>query len=154
MWISMNPNITIEMIQNNPDKPWNWSSISRNPNITIDIILEHPDKHWDWSEISRNPNITMQNIRDNPKKPWKWNWVSFNPNININIIKNNPEKPWDWHGISQNPFTKEKEEFINRKYREHMASYKIQQWCLSIIVSPHYKIGRKMIDKKYNELFA
>jgi hypothetical protein len=27
------------------------------------------------------------------------------------------------HGISQNLFTKEKEEFINRKYREHMAAY-------------------------------
>jgi hypothetical protein len=34
-----------------------------------------------------------------------------------------------------------------------MASYKIQQWCLSIIISPHYKIGRKMINIKYKELF-
>ena len=56
--------------------------------------------------------------------------------------------------ISQNPFTKEKEAFVNRKYREHMAAYKIQQWCLSIIVSPHYKIGRTIIDKKYKELFT
>ena len=93
-------------------------------------------------------------IRDNPDKPWNWIWISSNPNITMKIIKENPMQNWIWSYISQNPFTKEKEDFINRKYREHMASYKIQQWCLSIIVSPHYKIGRTMIDKKYKELFA
>ena len=94
------------------------------------FILDNHDKDWDWWSISKNPNITMDIIRDNPEKPWDWNWISMNS------------------------FTKEKEQFINRKYREHMAAYKIQQWCLSIIVSPHYKIGRTMIDRKYKELFA
>ena len=28
--ISQNPNITMEIIENNPDKPWNWDCISRN----------------------------------------------------------------------------------------------------------------------------
>jgi hypothetical protein len=91
-------------------------------------------------------------IEDNQDKDW--DRISCNSNITMDIIRDNPEKPWDWNWISMNPFTKEKEQFINRKYREHMASYKIQQWCLSIIVSPHYKIGRTMIDKKYTELFA
>ena len=71
----------------------------------------------------------------------------------MDMIQDNPDKAWDWDNISKNPFTKEKEQFINRKYREYMASYKIHQWCLSILISPHYKIGRKMIDKKYKELF-
>ena len=93
-------------------------------------------------------------IQDNPIQNWNWYSISRNPNITMKNIKDNPEKPWDWNIISSNLFTKEKEKFINRKYREHMASYKIQQWCLSIIVSPHYKIGRTMIDKKYKELFA
>ena len=78
----------------------------------------------------------------------------MNPNITMDIIKANPDKPWNWEFISMNPFTKEKEEFVNRKSREHMAAYKIQEWCLSIIVSPHYKIGRTMIDRKYKELFG
>ena len=93
-------------------------------------------------------------ISDNPDKPWNWYRLSSNPNITMEIIRDNPVNPWNWNIISSNPFTKEKEQFINRKYREYMASYKIQQWCLSIILSPHYKIGRTMIDKKYKELFA
>jgi len=32
-----------------------WMSISSNPNITMDIIEKYPDKPWDWHGISRNP---------------------------------------------------------------------------------------------------
>ena len=96
----------------------------------------------------------MEIIRDNPTKPWNWSSISMHPNITMDFIRDNPEKPWNWNNIYINHFTKEKESFINRKYREHMAAYKIQQWCLSIIISPHYKIGRTMIDKKYKALFT
>ena len=59
-----------------------------------------------------------------------------------------------WVYLSKSIY-KEKEEFVNKKYKEYRAeaAYKIQEWCLQIIVSPHYKIGRTMIDKKYDELF-
>ena len=92
-------------------------------------------------------------ILDNPDKDWNWGYISYNPNITMDIIREHPDKSWDWDWISMNKFTKEKEQFVNRKYREYMASYKIQQWCLSILMSPHYKIGRTLIDKKYKELF-
>ena len=88
----------------------------------------------------------IKQLRKYINKEWSTYYFKF--------IQDNPMQNWAWSCISCNPFTKEKEAFINRKYREHMASYKIQQWCLSIIVSPHYKIGRTMIDKKYKELFA
>ena len=42
----MNPNITMDIIKNNPDLPWDWRGISRNPNLTIDMILDNPDKDW------------------------------------------------------------------------------------------------------------
>ena len=38
----------MEMIKENPDKPWNWNGISNNPNITMEMIKENPDKPWDW----------------------------------------------------------------------------------------------------------
>ena len=49
--------------------------ISCNPNITMDIIKDNPDKPWDWYYISYNPNITMDIIKDNPDKPWNWYWI-------------------------------------------------------------------------------
>ena len=34
-----------------------------------------------------------------------------------------------------------------------MAAYKIQQWWKKILMSPHTKVGKKFINKKYDELF-
>ena len=38
-------------------------------------------------------------------------------------------------------------------YKKYLAAYKIQQWWKHITMSPHYAIGRKFINKKYDELF-
>ena len=42
-----------------------WVEISRNPNITWDIVESNPDKPWNWYSVSRNPNITMEIIEGN-----------------------------------------------------------------------------------------
>jgi hypothetical protein len=46
--ISRNPNINWEIMEANPDKPWDWYGISSNPNITMEIIQNNLDKPWDW----------------------------------------------------------------------------------------------------------
>ena len=51
-------------------------SISRHPNITMEIIEKYPDKPWDWYYISSNPNITMEFIEKYLDKPWDWEWIS------------------------------------------------------------------------------
>ena len=33
-----------DFVKNNPDKPWNWYALSGNPNITWDIVRDNPDK--------------------------------------------------------------------------------------------------------------
>ena len=55
--LSYNPNITWDIVQQNPDKPWNWAYLSRNPNITWDIVQQNLDKRWDWSFLSLNPSF-------------------------------------------------------------------------------------------------
>ena len=139
-------------IQETPDKPWNWEWISKNPNITMDIIRENPDKPWNWYCISQNPNITWDFIIENLDKSFNWRWISQHPNITWDIIRENPDKPWNWVSISSNEFQKEKELFIEKAYREHISSYRIQNWWLHITMSPYYKIGRKFIDRSTNEL--
>ena len=43
----------MEFVENNPDKPWNWKSLTCSPNITIDYMAAYnnPDKPWDWKSI-------------------------------------------------------------------------------------------------------
>ena len=43
--------------------------------------------------------------------------------------------------------------FIEKAYKEHLASYRIQNWWFKITLSPEYAIGRKFINRKYDKLF-
>ena len=56
--ISRNPTITLEFIEKNINKPWNWGKkgLSNNPNITPDFIEKFIEKPWEWGKkgLSRN----------------------------------------------------------------------------------------------------
>ena len=72
--MSCNPNITWEIIQNNPDFNWDWGNISKNPNITWEIIKNNPEKDWDWFYMSVNrmnkgkEKYIKDNIQNNIKR--------------------------------------------------------------------------------------
>ncbi len=87
--------------------------------LNRDIIQNNPERDWNWIGISWNSNITWDIIQNNPEKPWNWGGISCNSNITFNIIRENPEKPWNWREFSYNTFSKEKEEFIHQKFRKH-----------------------------------
>ena len=40
----------LEIIERNKDKPWNWGYISVNPNLTFEFIEQHPEIDWSWSD--------------------------------------------------------------------------------------------------------
>ena len=96
----------------------------------------------------------MKLINDNPDKPWNWRGISKNPNITWDIIKNNPDKPWNWNGISRNPFSYEKELFIEKRMKEYLMSYRIQQYYWKGICNPHCQIGYNKVNRDYDKLFT
>ena len=57
-------------LDNNLEQPWDWVCLSMNPNITFDIVLAHPEQPWNWRFLSRNPNITFDIVLAHPDKPW------------------------------------------------------------------------------------
>jgi hypothetical protein len=129
-WSLLNPNITLDIIYDNPDRPWNFTALStalsttqiitydfikahidKNWNfamlsnmhcVTWDIVQEHPDKPWSYAALSRNPNITLDIVRTNPDKPWNYISLSRNPNITWDIVIANPDIPWDMENLSCN----------------------------------------------------
>ena len=150
--ISQNPNITMEMIENSPDKKWDWYEVSSNPNLTMEMIENNLDKNWNWYWISRNPNITMEFIENNPTKPWDWAGISCNPNITMEMIEKRPDKPWNLNYISYNKFTKEKELFYQKYYRIYMATFRLQQYFNRMYDNPKYLFCRNRLDKLFSEM--
>jgi hypothetical protein len=47
-----------------------WSALSQSSSITWDIVQANPDKPWNWYSLSINPNITIEMIESSMNKPW------------------------------------------------------------------------------------
>jgi hypothetical protein len=71
----------------------------------------------------------------------------------MDIIETNLNKPWSWYNISCNPFKKEKELFIEKRMKEYLMCYKIQQYYWKAITNPHCMIGYNKVNRDYDKLF-
>jgi hypothetical protein len=128
--ISMHPNITYEMMKNNPQYDWDYRyAFMFNPNITMDIIRDDLDKFSDGvlEYLCYNENFTYEMIKNEPRIKIKYKYlinnpnITFdiikndknllnaiqnlckNPNINTEIVKNNPQMRWNYDLIASHP---------------------------------------------------
>jgi hypothetical protein len=125
--ISKHPNVTWEIIQNNPDKPWQWQNISLNPNITWEIVQAHPEKPWNWEFLSKNPNITWEIIQAHPEIQWNWILLSENPTLTWDIVDAHLDKPWYWYNLIRNPMNYAK--LAEEKLRIQEEKKRVQERC-------------------------
>jgi hypothetical protein len=117
---------------------WDWDGLSENPNISLNDMFNNPNKPWDfkfkaatkvknfkeevlnrmefWREsafaLSSNLNITMDDIRLGIKYGWRWRYdqLSKNPNVTVDFVEktienNNPylNGYWQFNELSKNP---------------------------------------------------
>ena len=119
--LSVNPNITWDLIKKHIYKPWNWYLLAKHPNITWDIIKNNSNKPWYNTDtfygISENPNITWDIIINNLDFLWSWKELSCHQNITFEIIKNNLHYDWSWEMISYNPNITWEHIFDNPTYK-------------------------------------
>ena len=53
--------------------------LSENPNITWEIVQNNPEYKWSYLELSLNPNITWEIVQNNPQIDWKYGYLSETP---------------------------------------------------------------------------
>lgn len=101
---------------------FNLEDFSSNPNVTLDIVLDNPDIEWDYDKISMNSNITWEMIQSNIHIfDEDCESINLNPNITFDIIENNPHVSWiwDWSLIVLNEMTYERETFFAKKLQKY-----------------------------------
>jgi hypothetical protein len=108
--MSINPNITLDIIEQNPQYPWNMSAFLMNPNLTWDLFTANYSKYsnqWFRSNLVRlsvNPNITVDIFYQNRDWiPWSIYELTRNANITWQDIQNHPDIGWDFFDILENP---------------------------------------------------
>jgi hypothetical protein len=73
-----------DFIKKNIDKV-NWMNVSKHKCITIDIIDQNPELPWDWNNVSENPNLTWDFIQENNNKNWNVEKITKNKSLFILI---------------------------------------------------------------------
>lgn len=160
-FVSENPAITWEIIQNNLEYDWDWKRLSRHPNITWNHIYDNENINmypWNWYYLSMNPNITWNIVQQYIKFPWNIKGLSQNSSITFNVVANN-DYDWDYDLISSNNFKRtnylNSEENIKNKRKEFFNKIKNElieithgpkryvNWCLDIN-------ERQEIKKRWN----
>lgn len=103
-WIklSSNPNVTLEMIEDNLDKPWNGYGLSNNPNMTVEFVEAHPEFKWHSGDLMMKMKLSVQDILENPKLQ-EWNYVSQNKQLDLEEILERQDLPWKWVDVSYHP---------------------------------------------------
>lgn len=101
--VSINPNITEKIVENNNKYIWSWLELSYNKSLSWDFIIKNLDNKLTWYGISENPNITLDIVKANLNKPWSLHEISKHINIYWNNIISNPFLAWSYRGVSSNP---------------------------------------------------
>lgn len=171
----MNSNNITEMVDKYPDMKWCWTDISLNTNLTVPFIKKYRHK-IKWELLTSV--INKQIIKDNPKLPWNYRdymtrkdisrtelfehiedysntfELGNNPEIRFKDFKKNRIINWDINSVSFNKFTAEKRDFIERRYREYLSAYRIQQHYNLVATTPVYEMCRKRIALDYEREFG
>lgn len=85
-----------------PKAWWDYNEgLLMNPNMTLQYVQDHPDKNWDYEMGLYLPGVTWEDIESNPHLDWNFDYLSeFVP---LNYVTDHPEKDWDYVNMSHNP---------------------------------------------------
>lgn len=95
--LSLNPNLTLDLVLDNNDLHWNYHNLLLNPIMTVDFFLKYEKKlfnniYFPTNLLSMNPEITINELnRINIIKRLSWNWdliSKYNKNITFDYYEN------------------------------------------------------------------
>jgi hypothetical protein len=70
--------ISLDDISTNIDSPASLSNLSSNKNITLQLVRDNPQLPWNWFWLSLNCVWTFDDVFNNLDLPWNWTYLSHN----------------------------------------------------------------------------
>jgi hypothetical protein len=124
-FLSENPNIALDIVKANLDKPWKWDLLSLYLPINKEDIENNLDLPWKNSYFLQrsftkledniekdlkfywtptNPNITEKYVMKTLNHPWNFSILSYHKNITWDLIKKTKRYlPWNFNNVCKNP---------------------------------------------------
>ena len=148
-------NIKMSIVRQHLDLPWDWKWLSLNENIDVQMVLDFPDKPWDWSELSRKLGIDLYR-KGTPEIREKINYGNLLESVIITFddYQEIKDRPINYNYLILHTFDEDRDKLIETEARKHMAIYKIKKAWKKCYYSPQTEIGRRRLNRDYNNLFG
>tara|TARA_B100001964_G_scaffold76747_1_gene86914 strand:- start:309 stop:839 length:531 start_codon:yes stop_codon:yes gene_type:complete len=92
------------IIRNCIHYPWDFSALSKNSNITIELVIDFSNKPWDlfYFITSKSSKFKYTLVKALPDKDWDWNFMSSCDDLDTELVVRFHFKPWNWKLLSSN----------------------------------------------------
>lgn len=92
--LSKRHDLTLEIIEQNIDKPWHWNEIETLNIITPDFIDKHHMIGFNYRRLSESSTIPFDYIIKNYERGWNWRHIRTRFYLTDDEIIANFDKPW------------------------------------------------------------
>lgn len=123
--ISLSPNISINLIDNNLNNSWCWDNISSNNIITVEWLKYFPNQEWSFEKLLSNSNFDLSWLEYFPERLFDWrlvinsnnftsDWIKYfklhnncnelsrHNNFSLEWVSKYPNGNWSWRTLSYN----------------------------------------------------
>lgn len=140
----------------NPEYKWNYMQYAvGNPNMTVTYLKEFIKRGYvkmtRISLISNNPAFVFEDIVNTPEINWDYSALGSNSTLRFQFILDNPTINGESYldCVDYNDFRCEKQAFLERRRREYMSAYKIQQWWWCVTSNPVNVVCQRRLESDY-----
>lgn len=145
-----------------PEVEWPYRRFACiNPNMTISYFkkfleLGYIKNRGPNSLATFNSAFNFEDIIKTPELGWDFNEVGINNTLRFQFIldnrKINGKEYLDY--VDENEFVVEKAAFLERKQREYLAAYRVQQWWWRVTSNPANLVCQHRLEREYADMFS
>ena len=148
---------TLITVLNHRDDYYQFDSFQRTGDINMSIIEKYPYIVWNCNKLALNPSNTMETVEKYKYMFDGWNLILAADNLTFDYLIEHKDDIKDAANrltLFQNEYPHEKKCFKERKRREHMAAYRIQQWWLKVTSNPANAVCQRRLEREYDAMMG
>ena len=154
---------TLITVLNHRDDYYQFDLFQRTGDVNLSIIEKYPYITWNCNELASNPSNTVETFEKYKYMFDGWNiiTVAFNLTFDyliehkdafIEFIEQDTDNIIMVAQLFQKEYPYEKKCFTERKQREYMAAYRIQQWWLKVTSHPDNVVCQRRLEREYDAM--
>lgn len=93
--MSFHPDVTLDVLLENKDKPWAFHNLHEHPNFTFEWVYHFQNRFWNWNKLSQK--ATIKDLRKYPD--FLWNWDIITAKTHYKTIMENSDLDWSFGNI-------------------------------------------------------